>query len=151
MVQLENGYPDFDKTIWPGLVERFPVFEALKVTGAWAGHCDHNGFDTSAILGPWVGGLETFHIALGFSSHALMQAPAAGRGLSELRFHGRYQTLDLSRLGYRRVVDSTPLHDEVPGGRCRQIIQRRRGPTPCCEGRLARVPVETGGPCPVRS
>ena len=97
-----------------GWIERFPVFEALKVTGAWAGHYDHNGFETSAILGPWVGGLETFHIALGFSSHGLMQAPAAGRGLSELLFHGRHQTLDLSRLGYRRVVDSTPLHDEVP-------------------------------------
>jgi len=43
-----------------------------------------------------------------------MQAPAVGRGLSELLLHGRYQTLDLSRLGYRRILDGTPLHDEVP-------------------------------------
>jgi FAD-dependent oxidoreductase domain-containing protein 1 len=43
-----------------------------------------------------------------------MQAPAVGRSLSELLLHGRYQTLDLSRLGYRRILDSVTLHDEVP-------------------------------------
>ena len=82
--------------------------------GAWAGHYDQNSFDNNAILGPWPGGLENFHIALGFSGHGLMQAPAVGRGLSELLLHGRYQTLDLSRLGYRRILDGAPLHDEVP-------------------------------------
>jgi FAD-dependent oxidoreductase domain-containing protein 1 len=44
----------------------------------------------------------------------LMQAPAVGRGLCELLLHGRYQTLDLSRLGYRRILDGMPLRDEVP-------------------------------------
>ena len=43
-----------------------------------------------------------------------MQAPAVGRGLSELLLYGRYQTLDLSRLGYQRILDGAPLHDEVP-------------------------------------
>jgi FAD-dependent oxidoreductase domain-containing protein 1 len=43
-----------------------------------------------------------------------MQAPAVGRALSELLLHGRYQTLDLSRLGYARILNGTPLHDEVP-------------------------------------
>jgi FAD-dependent oxidoreductase domain-containing protein 1 len=43
-----------------------------------------------------------------------MQAPAVGRGLSELLLHGRYQTLDLSRLGYRRILDGIPLRDQVP-------------------------------------
>ena len=81
---------------------------------AWAGHYDENTLDNNAILGPWVGGLENFHIALGFSGHGLMQAPAVGRGLSELLLHGRYQTLDLSRLGYRRILDGIPLRDEVP-------------------------------------
>jgi len=107
-------YTYFDEAIWPGLAERVPAFEALKVTGAWAGHYDQNSFDNNAILGPWVGGIENFHIALGFSGHGLMQAPAVGRGLSELLLHGRYQTLDLSRLGYRRILDGAPLHDEVP-------------------------------------
>jgi glycine/D-amino acid oxidase-like deaminating enzyme len=110
----EIDYTYFDEAIWPGLAERVPAFEALKVMGAWAGHYDQNSFDNNAILGSWTGGLENFHIALGFSGHGLMQAPAVGRGLSELLLHGRYQTLDLSRLGYQRIRDGTPLHDEAP-------------------------------------
>jgi len=43
-----------------------------------------------------------------------MQAPAVGRGLSELVLHGRYQTLDLMRMGYQRIHDGTRLSDEVP-------------------------------------
>jgi FAD-dependent oxidoreductase domain-containing protein 1 len=43
-----------------------------------------------------------------------MQAPAVARGLRELLLHGRYQTLDMSRLGYRRILDGCHLRDEVP-------------------------------------
>jgi len=107
-------YSYFDEAIWPRLAKRVPAFESLKVKSAWAGHYDENTLDNNAILGPWVGGLENFHIALGFSGHGLMQAPAVGRGLSELLLHGRYQTLDLSRLGYRRILDGIPLRDQVP-------------------------------------
>jgi FAD-dependent oxidoreductase domain-containing protein 1 len=110
----EVDYDYFDEAIWPGLAERVPAFEALKVSGAWAGHYDQNSFDNNAILGPWVGRLDNFHIALGFSGHGLMQAPAVGRGMSELLLYGRYQTLDLSRMGYRRILDNAPLLDEVP-------------------------------------
>ena len=110
----EIDYSYFNEAIWPGLAKRVPAFEALKVKSAWAGHYDENTLDNNAILGPWVGGLENFHIALGFSGHGLMQAPAVGRGLCELLLHGRYQTLDLSRLGYRRILDGMPLRDEVP-------------------------------------
>ena len=94
-------YDYFDTAIWPGLAERVPAFEALKVTGGWAGHYDQNSFDNSAILAPWVGGIENFYIALGFSRHGLMQAPAVGRGLSELLLRGHYQILDLMRMGYQ--------------------------------------------------
>lgn len=107
-------YTYFDEAIWPALAELVPAFEALKVTGAWAGHYDQNSFDANAILGPWTGGIENFHIALGFSGHGLMQAPAVGRALSELLLHGTYRTLDLSRFGYKRILDNTPLYDEVP-------------------------------------
>jgi hypothetical protein len=31
-------YPYFDEAIWPGLADRVPAFEALKMTSAWAGH-----------------------------------------------------------------------------------------------------------------
>jgi FAD-dependent oxidoreductase domain-containing protein 1 len=107
-------YTYFDEAIWPGLAERVPAFEALKVTGAWAGHYDQNSFDNNAILGPWTGRLDNFHIALGFSGHGLMQAPAVGRALSELLLYGSYKTLDLSRMSYQRILDDKPLHDEVP-------------------------------------
>ena len=33
----------------------------------------------------------------------MMHAPAAGRAIAELVVHGRYQTIDLWRLGYGRV------------------------------------------------
>jgi FAD-dependent oxidoreductase domain-containing protein 1 len=111
---FEVDYDYFDDAIWPGLAERVPAFEALKMTSAWAGHYDQNHFDNNAILGPWTGGIENFHIALGFSGHGLMQAPAVGRGLCELLLHGRYHTLDLSRMGYQRIRDNRPLLDEVP-------------------------------------
>jgi FAD-dependent oxidoreductase domain-containing protein 1 len=107
-------YSYFDEAIWPGLAERVPAFEALKVTGAWAGHYDQNSFDNNAILGPWTGNLDNFHIALGFSGHGLMQAPAVGRAMSELLLYGSYKTLDLSRMSYQRILDDKPLHDEVP-------------------------------------
>ena len=110
----DGDYEWFDEAIWPGLAERVPAFEALKVTSAWAGHYDQNSLDYNAIIGPWVGGLENFYIALGFSGHGLQQAPGVGRGLSELLLHGRYQTLDLTRMGYQRVIDGMPLADDVP-------------------------------------
>jgi hypothetical protein len=38
----------------------------------------------------------------------MMHAPAAGRGIAELIVHGRYQTIDLTRLGYERVQHGAP-------------------------------------------
>ena len=37
-----------------------------------------------------------------------MHAPAAGRAIAELITAGSFQTLDLSRLGYARVVRGEP-------------------------------------------
>lgn len=60
------------------------------------------------ILGNWPGKLDNFHVACGFSGHGLMHAPAVGRALSELILHGGYRTLDLTRMGYQRVLDDAP-------------------------------------------
>jgi glycine/D-amino acid oxidase-like deaminating enzyme len=64
--------------------------------------------DHNAIIGP-AGGIENFLLCNGFSGHGLQQAPAIGRGLSELIVDGGYRTLDLSELGYERVVANRPL------------------------------------------
>ena len=60
----------------------------------------------AAILG-CVG--ANFYLCNGFSGHGLQQSPAVGRGIAELIVHGRYVTLDLSDLGYERVLSMRPL------------------------------------------
>ncbi len=98
----------FDERIWPGLAHRVPAFEAIKVQRAWAGHYAVNTFDSNLIIGPWLGGLENFYIATGFSGHGLQHAPAVGRALSELVIDGRFETIDLARFTYQRILDGVP-------------------------------------------
>jgi len=40
-----------------------------------------------------------------------MHAPAVGRALAELIVNGRFETLDLSRMGYQRVLDDVPYRE----------------------------------------
>lgn len=107
-------YDWFDHTIWPAIATRIPAFEAVKLINCWSGHYDMNTLDGTAIIGPWVGGIENFYVAAGFSGHGLQQAPAVGLALKELIVDGGYQTIDLSRLGYQRVIDERPLADDGP-------------------------------------
>ena len=67
-----------------------------------------NLFDHNAIVGP-VTGLDNFYLCNGFSGHGLQHAPGVGRGLAELIVHGRYLTIDLTDLGYGRVIGNSPL------------------------------------------
>ena len=94
--------------LWPALAKRIPAFERLRLKREWAGLYDENDLDGNMILGNWQGRLDNFLVACGFSGHGLMHAPAVGRALSELVVHGRYQSLDLSRMGYQRVLDNAP-------------------------------------------
>ncbi len=98
----------FEETLWPLLAERVPAFEALRCTRSWAGHYDMNLVDQNVILGlhPAVGNL---YFANGFSGHGMQQAPAVGRALAELIVTGRFQTLDLSRLGWQRILEGRPI------------------------------------------
>ena len=99
----------FERVVWPALANRIPAFESLKLRREWAGLYDECDLDGNMILGNWPGRLDNFYVACGFSGHGLMHAPAVGRALAELIVDGRYESIDLSRLGYQRVVEQAPL------------------------------------------
>ena len=98
----------FDDVIWPTLAHRVPAFEALRVENCWSGYYEYNVLDQNAIIG-YHPDIENCIFANGFSGHGLQQGPATGRGVSELILHGRYTTLDLSSLGWQRVLDNQPI------------------------------------------
>jgi FAD-dependent oxidoreductase domain-containing protein 1 len=98
----------FEDVVWPALAHRVPAFEAIRPGAAWAGPYDMCLLDHNAIVGR---GRENFYVCNDFSGHGLQQAPAVGRGLAELIVHGRYLTLDLSDLGYERVLAMRPLSE----------------------------------------
>jgi glycine/D-amino acid oxidase-like deaminating enzyme len=104
----EVDYTIFEEVIWPALAHRVPGFEALRIEHCWSGYYEYNVFDRNAIIGyhPQV---ENCVFANGFSGHGLQHGPATGRGVSELILSGRYTTLDLSPLGWARVLENRPI------------------------------------------
>ena len=103
-------YDLFDDLIWPGLAERVPAFEAIRLTGAWCCHYDYNTLDENLIIGR-TPAYENFYLAVGFSGHGLQQSPAVGRALSELISFGEFRTIDLTRFGYERVLAGTAIRE----------------------------------------
>jgi FAD-dependent oxidoreductase domain-containing protein 1 len=103
-------YDFFEQDVWPLLARRVPAFERVKVVNAWAGYYDYNTLDQNAVIGahPQVPNL---YFATGFSGHGAQQAAAAGCAVAELIAHGRYQTIDLARLGYARIAGNVPLRE----------------------------------------
>jgi glycine/D-amino acid oxidase-like deaminating enzyme len=98
----------FEEVLWPQLAEQCAAFEAIKLTGAWAGHYDMNLLDGEPIVDrcPVV---PNFILAAGFSGHGLMHAPAVGRAVKEMILDGGFRSIDLARLSWRRVLDDQPL------------------------------------------
>ena len=109
---FDIDYNYFDSVVWPALAYRFPGFEQIRHRNTWAGLYDQNELDGNPIIGPWTGRMENFIVAAGYSGHGLMHAPATGRAIAELLLDGGYQTIDLSRFGYRRVLDMEPVAEE---------------------------------------
>ncbi len=99
----------FETVFWPALAHRVPAFEALQVKRGWAGHYAYNRMDGNTIIGKWIGGLDNFYVATGFTGAGLQKGPAIGRAMTELLLDGGYQTIDLSRMSYQRVIDDEPL------------------------------------------
>lgn len=109
---FEPRWHEFEDYVWPALANRSPAFEAIKVVNQWAGHYDFNTLDHNLIVGthPEV---SNFIYANGFSGHGLQQGPAAGRGVSELIIYGGYRTLDLTEVGYERIVENRPFLEKT--------------------------------------
>ncbi len=100
----------FEERLWPALAARIPGFEAARLKSAWAGHYDVNLLDHNAILGPHPA-LPNLLFANGFSGHGVQQAPGVGRALAEWVLHGGWRSLDLSALGWARVLQRRPLRE----------------------------------------
>jgi glycine/D-amino acid oxidase-like deaminating enzyme len=109
---FEPRWEEFEDIVWPALAARSPAFEAIKLVNQWAGHYDFNRLDHNLIVGrhPEV---TNFIFANGFSGHGLQQGPAAGRGVSELITYGAFRTLDLSEVGYERIVENRPFLEKA--------------------------------------
>jgi glycine/D-amino acid oxidase-like deaminating enzyme len=103
---------EFDEQIWPSLAHRIPAFDRARVTHSWAGHYAYNTLDQNAVVGP-APELANFVFANGFSGHGLQHAPGIGRGVAELICHGEYRTIDLTPLGYHRIVAGQPFVEEI--------------------------------------
>jgi FAD-dependent oxidoreductase domain-containing protein 1 len=105
--EVDHDY--FERVVWPALAHRFPAaFEGARCHRTWSGLYEQSELDGNPIIGNSQGKLENFYVVSGFSGHGMMHAPAAGRGIAELITAGRFETIDLGRLGYQRVENNAP-------------------------------------------
>lgn len=109
---FDVGRSYFEDAVWPALAHRFPQFERTRCLRTLPGLYDQNDFDGNVIIGPGAGGLGNFHMLAGFSGHGLMHAPGCGRAMAELLTTGSYQTINLTRFGWQRLLDGTPLREQ---------------------------------------
>jgi len=93
----------FMEAVWPVMANRVQAFESLKVKTAWAGNYDYNVWDQNGIIGrhPL---LSNVFMSCGFSGHGIQQGPAVGKAISELILNGKYESIDLTRFGFERLL-----------------------------------------------
>jgi FAD-dependent oxidoreductase domain-containing protein 1 len=107
---FDVDHGQFDALAWPALAHRVAAFEAVRVTGSWAGHYDYNVFDQNAFVGPCEA-VPNLLLASGFSGHGLQQAPGIGRALAEYITYGEYRTIDVTPFSYARYARGEPLRE----------------------------------------
>ncbi|NXO02532.1 FXRD1 protein, partial [Rhinopomastus cyanomelas] len=100
----------FQEQLQPLLAGRVPAFQLLQPLRAWAGYCDYNSFDQNPVVGLHPR-LDNLYVVAGFNGHGLQHAPAAGKAVAELMVKGQYETVDLHRLSWRRLVEGEALEE----------------------------------------
>jgi len=99
----------FEERMWEDMVGYIPIFDRLKITGAWAGLYAVNTFDGNAILGEYPT-MKGFMLANGFSGHGFQQCHAVGRYIAEL-IRDVEPALDLSVFSPQRLLDNKPVYE----------------------------------------
>lgn len=100
---LEVDEALFLDSVWPVMAARVGAFEELKLSSSWAGYYEYNTFDQNGIVGRHPD-CDNLIFANGFSGHGIQHSPATGRAVAELITAGRFTSLDLSPLGFGRVL-----------------------------------------------
>lgn len=103
---IDQNY--YAEVVQPALEHRLANAGIFVEQRTWTGLYDQNRFDGNAIIGNVAGHYENFYFAAGFSGHGFMHALGVGRGLAEHIVTGTYQTIDLTNLGYQRIIDQRP-------------------------------------------
>jgi len=108
----EIRHDEFEEQIWPTVAKYVPAFDQIHKVTSWGGQYAYNTLDHNLIIGASPD-LPNFYFGNGFSGHGMQQSPAVGRGLSELITYGEYRTLDMTPLGYERVLNNEPFYENV--------------------------------------
>ncbi len=108
----EIDYSLFEEHIWPVLAHRVADFKFAQLERADATMDAYTLLDGNPIIGPHPD-IRNFFFATGFSGRDVQHAPATGRALSEIILSGRYETLDLSRFSYERMVTGEALSEHT--------------------------------------
>ncbi|KAF2881130.1 hypothetical protein ILUMI_25041 [Ignelater luminosus] len=107
---LEVDHEYFNERVWPILAKRVPAFNTIKVRSSWGGYYDYNAFDENGIIGPHPY-YHNLYLATGFSGHGIQQSPAVGRAIAEHILDGGFQTIDLTRFGFDRLMVHKPMFE----------------------------------------
>jgi glycine/D-amino acid oxidase-like deaminating enzyme len=109
---VDTDRTTFDEFVWPALAHRVPEFESLSLKSWWAGYYEVHPMDHNAIIGPHPTKLRNFLFANGFSGHGIQHSIGVGRAITELIVDGSFTSIDLSPLGYDRVLKHQPYHEK---------------------------------------
>ncbi|KAG6446280.1 FAD-dependent oxidoreductase domain-containing protein 1 [Manduca sexta] len=95
-------------TIKCSLQNRFSNYENCEIQQHITETYDCNVYDDSGILGP-----HPYHnnlyIATGFGKYGCQHAPGIGRAIAELIIDSQFTTIDLTRLGFDRLLVDEPV------------------------------------------